>query len=179
MNTKAAFRQKFLEVRSNISMAEKKAMDSVLNDKLHAFITELKPKVVHTYLPMGSEIDFYPLIDFLLNEKIKVVCPKALNKPNLQHLILTSMNNMEQGRFGTFYPKDSIEYKGDYDLIIVPGLAYTSEKYRLGYGGGYYDYFLAQQSAAIKLGLFYACQKADDIPVEGHDIPLDLIITSF
>ncbi|MCE2964091.1 MAG: 5-formyltetrahydrofolate cyclo-ligase [Chitinophagales bacterium] len=178
MNTKAVFRQKFLEVRSNISIAEKKAMDSVLNDKLHAFIAELKPKVVHTYLPIGSEIDIYPLIDFLLNEKITLVCPKALNKPFLQHFILTSIHEIEQGRFATLYPKDSIEYKGDYDLIIVPGLAYTSEKYRLGYGGGYYDYFLAQQPSAIKLGLFYTCQKADDIPIEGHDIPLDLIITN-
>jgi 5-formyltetrahydrofolate cyclo-ligase len=178
VNTKAAFRQKFLEVRSSISLAEKKSLDFVLNDKLHAFIAEHKPEVVHTYLPMGSEINFYPIIDFLLKEKITVVCPKALNKPYLQHLILTSIDEIEQGRFGTLYPKDSIEYKGDYNLIIVPGLAYTSEKYRLGYGGGYYDYFLAQQPSAIKLGLFYACQKADEIPVEGHDIPLDVIITS-
>jgi hypothetical protein len=46
VNTKAAFRQKFLEVRSSISLAEKKSLDFVLNDKLHAFIAEHKPEVV-------------------------------------------------------------------------------------------------------------------------------------
>jgi 5-formyltetrahydrofolate cyclo-ligase len=60
----------------------------------------------------------------------------------------------------------------------VPGACFTSEGYRIGYGGGYYDSFLSKHAnRALKVGFCYDCFIVDSIPVEAHDVPVDLIIT--
>ncbi|MGB3945992.1 MAG: 5-formyltetrahydrofolate cyclo-ligase [Candidatus Saccharimonadales bacterium] len=69
--------------------------------------------------------------------------------------------------------KDSIEF----DLIIVPLLAFDADCNRLGLGAGWYDAFLASQPKALKVGLAYDFQYVSRVPVETHDIPLDIIIT--
>ena len=150
--------------------------DNTLATKLIEFIENQSPTVIHTYLPMDSEVDFYKAIQYLLDRNLKVVCPRVEPKPVFKNLILTSLDALEQGRYDTRHPAQAEEYEGGYDLIIVPGLAYNSDKYRLGYGGGYYDYFLNQHRKAIKLGLFYSFQLAEYLPVEVHDVPLDFII---
>ncbi|MFT4755084.1 MAG: 5-formyltetrahydrofolate cyclo-ligase, partial [Salibacteraceae bacterium] len=67
--------------------------------------------------------------------------------------------------------------EGHYDLIIVPGLAFDNQNFRVGYGGGYYDGFLANQNEALKVGVFYGFQEVESVPTESHDLVLDSIIT--
>lgn len=64
-----------------------------------------------------------------------------------------------------------------YDLIIVPLLGFDSDCHRLGRGSGWYDRFLSQQSTATKIGLSYELSRCNTVPVEPHDITLDMIIT--
>lgn len=66
----------------------------------------------------------------------------------------------------------------DVAVWIVPGLAFTSDGKRLGYGGGWYDRLLTQAAAgSVKLGVAHGFQIAADLPSEPHDIPLDRIIS--
>lgn len=64
-----------------------------------------------------------------------------------------------------------------YDVIIVPMLGFDSDLQRIGFGGGYYDRFLATQPQAKKIGVCFEAGKVDKLPAESHDIPLDTIIT--
>jgi 5,10-methenyltetrahydrofolate synthetase len=65
-----------------------------------------------------------------------------------------------------------------FDVIIVPMLGFDpATLQRVGYGGGYYDKFLAAQPQARKIGVCYEAGKVGQIPAEPHDVPLDLIIT--
>jgi 5,10-methenyltetrahydrofolate synthetase len=65
-----------------------------------------------------------------------------------------------------------------FDAVIVPMLGFDPRTlHRLGYGGGYYDRFLAAQPAAHKIGVCYEIGKVEGLPNEPHDIPLDMIIT--
>jgi 5-formyltetrahydrofolate cyclo-ligase len=90
--------------------------------------------------------------------------------------MLTSFDDIEKGVFGTTHPANPEEYTGKFDLIIVPGLAFDDKKYRLGYGGGYYDNFLVNHPEAYKIGIFYPAQKVENVPTEAHDICLDEIL---
>jgi 5-formyltetrahydrofolate cyclo-ligase len=64
------------------------------------------------------------------------------------------------------------------DIIIMPLLGFDARGTRLGYGGGYYDRTLAAMSKTARLvGLAFAGQEVAEIPREGHDIPLDVIVT--
>jgi len=65
----------------------------------------------------------------------------------------------------------------DFDVILVPLLAFDASLNRLGFGGGWYDRFLASQSGALKVGLAYGLQRVDTINVQPHDIPLDMVLT--
>lgn len=68
--------------------------------------------------------------------------------------------------------------KTKFDLILVPCLAYDKDNYRLGWGGGFYDKFLAVQPQALKIGLcFYGGYVKNGLPHEPHDISLDKVIT--
>ena len=64
-----------------------------------------------------------------------------------------------------------------FDVILVPCLAFDGQRYRLGWGGGWYDKFLARQPQALKVGLAYKDSLIPSLPREPHDIPLDMIIT--
>ena len=65
------------------------------------------------------------------------------------------------------------------DLILVPGLAFSKDRHRLGRGGGFFDRLLAGRAAgAFKLGICFSFQVVDAIPTEAHDVLLDAIVTN-
>ncbi|MEZ5297191.1 MAG: 5-formyltetrahydrofolate cyclo-ligase [Ilumatobacteraceae bacterium] len=64
------------------------------------------------------------------------------------------------------------------DVIVVPGLGFTAAGDRLGRGGGWYDRFLAdRRSDGVAIGVCFAEQIVDELPVDDHDVPLDLVVT--
>ncbi len=65
-----------------------------------------------------------------------------------------------------------------YDVIVVPVLGYDSNNNRIGMGVGWYDRFLAEQPAAVKLGLAYKESHVDTLPLEQHDQPLNDVIAA-
>lgn len=68
--------------------------------------------------------------------------------------------------------------KTKFNLIIVPCLAYDADNYRLGWGGGFYDKFLAEQPKALKVGVCFQNGFVEGgLPHEPHDIPLDKILS--
>ena len=74
-------------------------------------------------------------------------------------------------------PKTKIP-KTNFDLVLVPVLAFDKQNYRLGWGGAWYDRFLAQQPQALKIGVgFKNSLVKNGLPHERHDIQLDSIIT--
>jgi len=60
--------------------------------------------------------------------------------------------------------------------VLVPGRAFDRKGNRLGRGGGYYDRFLGALDAVL-CGCGYAVQIVDDVPVDAHDLPLQIIVT--
>ena len=173
---KDILRKAMLKSRLNFSLDEKNIYDAAICQKLEEQILLKKAKVVHAYIPMGAEIDIKPLLIRLIEMGITVVTPKTLKKPKIENRILTSFNDLEKGVFGTSHPASPFEYKGDFDFIIIPGLAFDKNNYRLGYGGGYYDTFLEQHPQAFKQGVFYPFQKVSDVPQEKHYIQLDAVL---
>jgi 5-formyltetrahydrofolate cyclo-ligase len=64
------------------------------------------------------------------------------------------------------------------DLILVPGLAFSKDRHRLGRGGGFFDRLLAGPAAkAFKVGICFSFQLLDTIPTEAHDVVMDVIVT--
>ncbi len=156
--------------------AVKRELDMRLRERLLAIIHEKKVKVVHCYLPMGSEINVFPLLAELLNTGIKVISAKTLPKRQLQNLVLHSVSEIEQGMWGTIHPAGDEAYTGRIDMFIVPGLAFDADRYRLGYGAGYYDNHLVLHPNAYKVAIAYPFQIIDKVPTEPHDVQLSEVL---
>jgi 5-formyltetrahydrofolate cyclo-ligase len=173
---KRLLRRTMLERRDRLSQAARDRHAERINAQLWDLIEERAVRVIHSYMTMGSEVDVRPLLQKALDKGLQVVVPKTLRKRQLQHLVLTDLKNTEAGIFNTYHPKDASEYTGEYDLILVSGLAFDPRGYRVGYGGGYYDTFLADQQAALRVGVCYPFQLVAEVPVEEHDVRLDRVV---
>lgn len=176
LEQKDALRKEMYKKRARNKSDLKKKYDVWICSQLEQLVKEKNVKTVHAYLPMGTEIDIRPFIQKALDQDIKIISPKTLPKRHLENLELHSLNDVEKGVFGTTYPANSTIYSGEYDLVIVPGLAFDNQNYRLGYGGGYYDTFLEQHPTAFKIGIFYPFQEVASVPKEKHDVCLDKIL---
>lgn len=166
---KKQLRKEMHRQRAALNPQVKNAYDAAICKSLQEIIKACGYQKIHAYIPIGSEIDITPLLQFLLAEKRSVFVPKTLPKRELQNLPLTSFNDLEEGPMGTRHPKSSSVYTGTYDLIILPGLAFDAQRYRLGYGGGYYDAFLAQHTRARNIAIAYPFQQVEEVPRESHD----------
>ncbi|MDF0706645.1 5-formyltetrahydrofolate cyclo-ligase [Flagellimonas okinawensis] len=176
---KIRIRNQMLQQRERMPRSKKIIYDKWVCERLWEAVKAHQVKTLHTYLPMGSEIDITPFIEKCLEKDLVVVVPKTLSKRRFENLILTSLCDLESGVFGTRYPSGNHIFQGTYDMIVVPGLACDGEGYRLGYGGGYYDTFLANQMKAFKIGIFYPFQKKENLPKEAHDIRLDKVVSKY
>lgn len=180
MNTiieeKKAMRKSMLHARNSLNSLLEQKYSNWICAQLEILIINSNSKSVHAYIPISNEIDISPLLQKLLDSNITVICPKTLPKRKLENRILHSLNQLETGIMGTKHPLQADIYQELIDFIIIPGLAFDKKKFRLGYGGGYYDNFLINHPKAQKVGIFFPFQQVDIVPTEPHDIHLDTIL---
>ena len=148
---------------------------------LTGFTGEIGP-VVAGYWPMGDEADVRPLLEQLAGRGIVTALPVVVARhAPLQFRRWTPGDALEAGRHGTFHPYASAEVL-EPDLLLAPLLAFDARGGRLGYGGGYYDRTLEALRAGrgrriTAIGIGYTAQAVDAVPRDGHDQPLDWIVT--
>lgn len=134
---------------------------------------------IHCFLPIRSEVDTEPLVAAALAEGKAVAVPVIDERGVMVHSWLSDLAgpSLVRGPLGTLYPRViRPAYPGQWELTIVPLLAFDRSGYRLGYGKGHYDRLLAG-GAGLAVGVAFACQELDALPREPHDTALDLIIT--
>ncbi len=165
-----------LEMRNQLPSSWKAEYDDQISKQLIEITQKQKAKTIHCYIPIHSEVDCTLFINEVLQYNSTVVVSKTLENRKLEHIELHSISDLEKGKFGTKHPKSGIPYTGQFDMIIVPALAFDYQHYRLGYGGGYYDGFLAQHPEALTIGLCYPFQYIDQIPRESHDAQVNRVL---
>ncbi len=127
----------------------------------------------------ANEVDTLPLLKRRVAEGGRVLVPVAGPDGRLDWCLLEADTPLEVTSFGILEPASNAKHlitPNSDALVLVPGVAFSRDGYRLGYGAGYYDRFLAQHSG-VKVGLVFECCLAERLPVEAHDIPVDWVIT--
>lgn len=183
MNKKEELRKEILNKRSKISDNKVSSWSEKIRDKFLEIPQLVKAKKIMAYASMRKEIESYELLEDLLEQDYLLYLPYT--RKNVTDLGVAQISDLDKdlksGVFGVMEPITKIrsqEVPSDLDIIIVPGACYTAAGYRIGYGGGYYDSFLSKHAGeALKVGFCYDCLILDSIPVEEHDVPVDLIIT--
>jgi 5-formyltetrahydrofolate cyclo-ligase len=134
------------------------------------------------FMDFRKEVQTRPIIEYLWKLGKKVVIPRV--KPGdaiLELCIINSFNDMALSKLGILEPKESHAHFAnpeDIDFVFMPGVAFTMDGKRLGYGGGYYDQLLPRMKKAVpKVALAFDLQIVDTLPTESHDIIIDGILT--
>ena len=172
---KAELRKQVLQEMKAISQEQKQAMDQALTDQFlkHPFYQEAK--VIATYLSFPHEFQTQELIEQALKDGKKVLIPKTYPKGRMDFVVYDPQQLVKTS-FGLLEPQGDLEVvdTSQIDLIHVPGLVFSKEGYRIGYGGGYYDRYL-EHFTGHTLSTIYPCQIQDFIP-EKHDIPVQEVL---
>ena len=183
---KSELRREMKARRKGMTAAEKSAADAAICEKLKAR-SDIGKMVdspgnglqLAVYLASPDEINIDPFIEYMLRAGVEVVAPRWNGKTyDLAKLKGLDEKNLRRGPMGIREACDAdfVEPKEVYAWII-PGLAFTRDGKRLGYGGGWYDRFLASAPKdAVKIGVAYSFQILDDLPAEPHDIALTGIV---
>ena len=172
---KAELRKQVLQEMKALPLEQKQAMDQALTDQFlkHPFYQEAK--VIATYLSFPHEFQTQELIEQALKDGKKVLIPKTYPRGRMDFVVYNPQQLVKTS-FGLLEPQGDLEVvdASQIDLIHVPGLVFTTEGYRIGYGGGYYDRYLEHFSGHT-LSTVYPCQIQDFIP-ENHDIPVQEVL---
>ena len=172
---KAELRKKILQEMKALSQEQKQAMDRALTERFlqHPFYQEAK--VIATYLSFPHEFQTQGLIKQALKEGKKVLISKTYPKGRMEFVVYDP-KQLAKTSFGLLEPQGDLEVvePSQIDLIHVPGLAFTTEGYRIGYGGGYYDRYL-EHFAGHTMSTIYPCQ-VQEFNSENHDIPVQEVL---
>ncbi|MBN2290557.1 MAG: 5-formyltetrahydrofolate cyclo-ligase [Candidatus Glassbacteria bacterium] len=127
-----------------------------------------------------GEVDTRRLIGDALASGRRVCVPLVgQGRPDLEVVEISGLDNLVAGRYGILEPPPgsySPVGPGEWDLAVVPGVAFDRRGHRLGFGKGYYDRVLAGRRAPA-LAPAYGFQVVEPLPVLPHDVPVDLVVT--
>jgi len=174
MEHKSEFRVHFKALRSAAPLEERAAWSENICSRLAAFCLSRRIRRIGAFWPLGSEIDLRPLVQghpewiFVFPRVASTSPPRLVWGPE----------PLEKGLFGLMEPMHAQHFLPPVQLLLVPGLAFDAEGFRLGYGKGFYDAMLERLSEeVITLGVGFALQRVPQLPVSPQDIPVQGLMT--
>lgn len=131
---------------------------------------------IYGYLPYNQEVRTVPMLERAIRDGKRVAVPKVYGD-EMKFIWLDDPDRVEKGYSGIPEPIDDGPVADDpRALVLMPGLAFDREGHRIGYGGGFYDKFLAAEPEHPTVALCYDFQVLEHLETEGFDIPVDLVI---
>ena len=168
--SKQILRKQMLEYRRCISAEEVAKKSKRIIDKILKTDSYKKADCIYAYISTRNEVNLRELIEVSWAEGKRVAVPRVSGQ-NMFFFYVESYNDLTKGNFGILEPKDSAMQAEEKDaLMIIPGVAYDKTGNRIGYGGGYYDRYLARNPYLRTIAIGYACQMTDKIEPEPTDI---------
>ncbi|MGT2743161.1 5-formyltetrahydrofolate cyclo-ligase [Streptococcus plurextorum] len=168
--TKKEIRNQVLKDLKAMDQTHKACYDRDLAGQFWALEAYQKAKVIALYLAFSHEFNTQLLIDQALSDGKKILVPKTYSNGRMI-FVAYDKERLYKTSFGLWEPLSHTEVmKSRIDLILVPGLAFNTSGYRIGYGGGYYDRYLEDYQGET-ISLAYPFQALDFQP-DGFDVPV-------
>ncbi len=179
---KRALRKEMIQARTALS-------EDVIKEKSHAILDRIMASArlndfdtIMIFMDFRKEVQTQPIIEWLWDNNKTVVIPRVKKGSAILELcIIHSFEDMQLSPLGILEPKETHEdfaNTEDIDFVFMPGVAFTKDGKRLGYGGGYYDQLIPLMKKTVpKIALAFDLQIVSEIPVEPHDIKIDGIFT--
>ena len=133
-------------------------------------------KTIYGFLPYNQEVRTVPMLEQAIRDGKRVAVPKCYGD-EMKFIYMDDLSKVEKGYANIPEPiADEPVADDPTALVLLPGLAFTTDGKRMGYGGGFYDKFLAAEPGHPTVALCYAFQMVEDLPTEEYDIPVDCVL---
>lgn len=181
---KNALRQQYKQMRRELAPQQKEQMDRKIEKRICSLISFRYAKTVLLYYPKSTEIDTLSIMEEALRQGKQVGFPVTQPGGKMDfRLVKDPDTQMVPGPFGVpepradcpLFDKEATGAAKD-TLVLVPGLSFDKDGYRLGYGNGYYDRYL-ENFNATSIGLVYQDFLAGRLPRGRYDRCVDLLVT--
>lgn len=178
---KSILRKEVLQKRNSLSDSQIARRSKLIQEKLIGSAEFIESKSIGVYLPVGSEVQTDHIIRNALELDKTVLLPRVIIN-ELDFFIVEKHDyyhdSFDVNKFGIKEPKKTNMKLDFIDLLIVPGIVFDSYGYRIGYGYGYYDKFMAEKNFSKSIGLAYDFQvMKNPIPKFEFDKKIDILIT--
>lgn len=132
-------------------------------------------QTIYGYLPYNQEVRTVPMLEQAIRDGKRVAVPKVYGEV-MRFIYMDDLTQVDEGYAGIPEPVADGPVADDKTaLVLMPGLAFDREGRRIGYGGGFYDRFLADEPEHPTVALCYEFQMVDRVPTEEFDMRVDRI----
>lgn len=179
---KGALRKRMLQARSELDPGLLAAWGQAITDRLVALEQFRQAGTLHLYIDaLPGEVPTHELVILALADGKRVAVPAIVRfkPPAMVGLEISSLDELKLTSAGLWEPDPSRADRvpeDEFDLIVVPGVAFDRSGHRLGLGGGFYDRWLASVSAP-RVGLAFSLQVVERVPHTERDQRVDWIVT--
>jgi len=179
---KAEMRQKYLRIRNDVPADELAANSARIKNFLCDTDFYNECGEIFIYYGVNGEVLTDAIINAALKIKKTVALPVVLKKTKktMEFYKISSADNLVKHKFGMYEPVPdgkNLAECGARTLIIAPGLVFSKDGRRVGYGGGYYDKYLAGHNYLTCAALCLDVQLDKSVPADESDMKMDFIIT--
>ncbi len=166
-----------LKIRNSLPDEMLDKMSDDIQKKIIGMDEFTKANTVAVYHSIGSEVRTSKILDKVLQMNKKLVLPKVVDGTTIVFAHVKDLHSdLEVGKYKIMEPKDHCEQIENIDLVLVPGIAWDRQGYRIGYGHGYYDRYLAKLQS-VSIGLTYDFQLFDEVQHGKNDFRVNMIVT--
>ena len=179
---KTLLRAKLLACREKEPASKRAAADARIKTNLEALPLFQAAQTVFCYVSTGAEVDTLSLLSALLASSKTVCVPRCEGKGIMHAHKLTALSELQAAALGIPAPPKEAPLLDprDIDLIVVPCLASDLLGFRIGYGGAYYDRYLAALPSGARPTTVTLCRESlllETTPREAHDMPVAVVVT--
>lgn len=173
---KSQLRRMIRERKLTMTLEQIETASRDLAEQLFATEQYRNAKTLYGYLPYNQEVRTVPVLEQALRDGKRVAVPKVYGD-EMRFIYIADLAQVEKGYAGIPEPvADGPVADDPTALVLMPGLAFDAEGHRMGYGGGFYDRFLANEPGHPTVALCYGFQMMDSLETEEFDVPVDLVL---
>lgn len=173
---KKELRRMIREKKRAMTPAEIEEKSRILGQMLAESELYRQARTLYGYLPYNQEVRTVPMLEQALRDGKRVAVPKCCGD-EMRFIYMTDLTKVEKGYAGIPEPVADEPVADDKTaLVLMPGLAFDPQGHRIGYGGGFYDKFLAGEPGHPTLALCYDFQMLPQLETEEFDIPVDQVL---
>ncbi len=173
---KAALRKQIKEKKRAMTQEQIESASRRLGELFRTHPLYIAAETVYFYLPYNQEVRTVPMLEQAIRDGKRVAVPKCYGD-EMRFIYIEELSGIAKGFCNIPEPiADGPVAEDKNALVLMPGLAFDKEGHRIGYGGGFYDRFLAKEPGHPTIALCYGFQMVEHLQTEAFDVPVDAVL---